>query len=51
MLKRELTAIPLFGQFLIKADMIAIDRSAGGRALLDDDAARRARRCGAAGSS
>ncbi len=34
-LKRELTWIPLFGQFLIKAHMIAIDRSAGARALLD----------------
>ncbi len=34
-LKRELTWIPLFGQFLIKANMIPIDRSAGARALLD----------------
>jgi 1-acyl-sn-glycerol-3-phosphate acyltransferase len=32
-LKRELRSIPLFGLFLIKADMIAIDRSAGARAL------------------
>ncbi|MBI5261983.1 MAG: 1-acyl-sn-glycerol-3-phosphate acyltransferase [Bradyrhizobium sp.] len=34
-LKRELTRIPVFGQFLIKTGMIAIDRSAGSRALLD----------------
>ncbi|MGA7806690.1 lysophospholipid acyltransferase family protein, partial [Bradyrhizobium sp.] len=33
-LKRELKFIPIFGLFLIKANMIAIDRSAGGRALL-----------------
>jgi 1-acyl-sn-glycerol-3-phosphate acyltransferase len=33
-LKRELTFIPIFGLFLIKTNMIAIDRSAGGRALL-----------------
>jgi 1-acyl-sn-glycerol-3-phosphate acyltransferase len=33
-LKRELKFIPLFGLFLIKTDMIAIDRSKGGRALL-----------------
>ncbi len=33
-LKRELTWIPVFGQFLIKANMIAIDRSAGARALI-----------------
>ena len=32
--KRELKWIPIFGLFLIKADMIAIDRRAGGRALL-----------------
>jgi len=32
-LKRELTWIPLFGWYLIKADMIAIDRSAGARSL------------------
>src|SRR5689334_9787687 len=32
-LKRELTWIPLFGLFLIKANMIAIDRGAGARAL------------------
>ena len=32
-LKRELTWIPVFGQFLMKADMIAVERSAGGRAL------------------
>ena len=34
-LKRELEWIPFFGWYLIKADMIGIDRSAGGRALLD----------------
>ena len=33
-LKRELTWIPLFGWYLIKSNMIGIDRSAGGRALL-----------------
>jgi 1-acyl-sn-glycerol-3-phosphate acyltransferase len=32
--KRELKFIPLFGLFLIKTNMIAIDRSAGGRALI-----------------
>jgi 1-acyl-sn-glycerol-3-phosphate acyltransferase len=32
-LKRELTWIPLFGLFLIKSNMIAIDRGAGARAL------------------
>jgi 1-acyl-sn-glycerol-3-phosphate acyltransferase len=32
-LKRELLRIPLFGQYLNKADMIAIDRSSGARAL------------------
>ena len=32
--KRELKFIPLFGLFLIKTRMIAIDRSAGGRALI-----------------
>jgi 1-acyl-sn-glycerol-3-phosphate acyltransferase len=41
-LKRELRFIPIFGLFLIKTDMIAIDRSAGGRALLA--MARRARK-------
>jgi 1-acyl-sn-glycerol-3-phosphate acyltransferase len=34
-LKRELKWIPLFGWLLIKADMIGVDRSAGGRALLN----------------
>ena len=34
-LKRQLTYIPVFGQFLIKAGMIAIDRTAGMKALLD----------------
>ena len=34
-LKRELMFIPVFGQLLAKAGMIAIDRSAGSRALLD----------------
>jgi len=33
-LKRELLFIPLFGFFLIKTRMIAIDRAKGGRALL-----------------
>ena len=33
-LKRELTWIPLFGWYLIKSNMIGVDRSAGGRALL-----------------
>jgi 1-acyl-sn-glycerol-3-phosphate acyltransferase len=33
-LKRQLTWIPVFGQFLIKANMIAIDRTAGAKALL-----------------
>src|SRR5882757_6141656 len=32
-LKRELTWIPLFGWYLVKADMIGIDRGAGGRSL------------------
>jgi 1-acyl-sn-glycerol-3-phosphate acyltransferase len=32
--KRELKFIPLFGLFLIKTRMIAIDRKAGGRALI-----------------
>jgi 1-acyl-sn-glycerol-3-phosphate acyltransferase len=34
-LKRELTWIPLFGMFLIKAKMIPINRSAGAHALAD----------------
>lgn len=33
-LKRELTRIPLFGWYLIKAGMIAVDRKAGARALI-----------------
>ncbi len=33
-LKRELLWIPIFGLFLMKANMIAIDRRAGGRAML-----------------
>jgi 1-acyl-sn-glycerol-3-phosphate acyltransferase len=33
-LKRELTRIPFFGWYLIKAGMISVDRRAGGRALL-----------------
>jgi 1-acyl-sn-glycerol-3-phosphate acyltransferase len=32
--KRELKFIPLFGLFIIKTDMVAIDRAKGGRALL-----------------
>jgi 1-acyl-sn-glycerol-3-phosphate acyltransferase len=42
-LKRELTWIPVFGLLLLKAEMIAVDRSAGGRALI-----RMARRAGEA---
>jgi 1-acyl-sn-glycerol-3-phosphate acyltransferase len=33
-LKRQLTWIPVFGQFLVKENMIAIDRTAGAKALL-----------------
>ena len=33
-LKRELKWIPLFGWYLIKANMIGVDRRAGGRSLL-----------------
>jgi len=33
-LKRELKWIPLFGWYLIKSDMIGVDRTAGGRSLL-----------------
>ena len=33
-LKRELTLIPFFGWYLIKAGMVAVDGRAGGRALL-----------------
>jgi 1-acyl-sn-glycerol-3-phosphate acyltransferase len=33
-LKRELKWIPLFGWYLMKSDMIGIDRAAGGRSLL-----------------
>jgi 1-acyl-sn-glycerol-3-phosphate acyltransferase len=33
-LKRELRRIPLFGLFLIKTDMVAIDRSSGRQALM-----------------
>jgi 1-acyl-sn-glycerol-3-phosphate acyltransferase len=32
--KRELKFIPIFGLFIIKTDMVAIDRSKGGRAML-----------------
>ena len=32
-LKRELLRIPLFGQYLVKANMVAIDRSSSARAL------------------
>ena len=39
--KRELKWIPLFGWYLIKSDMIAVNRAAGGRSLL-----RMARRAG-----
>jgi 1-acyl-sn-glycerol-3-phosphate acyltransferase len=34
-LKRQLVYIPVFGQFLVKIGMIAINRSAGVKALLD----------------
>ena len=34
-LKRELTLLPLFGWYLIKADMIAVDRSSGKSALIN----------------
>jgi 1-acyl-sn-glycerol-3-phosphate acyltransferase len=34
-LKRELKWIPLFGWYLIKSNMIGVDRSGGGRALLN----------------
>lgn len=34
-LKRELTLLPLFGWYLIKADMIAVNRSAGKSALVN----------------
>ncbi|MBN9603893.1 MAG: 1-acyl-sn-glycerol-3-phosphate acyltransferase [Afipia felis] len=33
-LKRELTRIPFFGWYLVKAQMIGLDRKSGGRALL-----------------
>lgn len=32
--KRELTLIPFFGWMLLRADMIGVDRKAGGRALI-----------------
>ena len=34
-LKRELQWIPLFGWYLIKSNMIGVDRGAGGRALIE----------------
>ena len=34
-LKRELKWIPLFGWYLIKSDMIGVNRGAGGRKLID----------------
>ena len=34
-LKRELLWIPLFGWYLIKSNMIGVDRGAGGRALIE----------------
>ena len=34
-LKRELKWIPLFGWYMVKSDMIGIDRAAGGRSLLN----------------
>ena len=41
-LKRELKWIPFFGWYLIKTDMIGVDRGAGGRSLIE-----MARRAGA----
>lgn len=46
-LKRQLMQIPVFGQFLVKTGMIAIDRNAGVKALLD--MTRRAREAVRAG--
>ncbi|TPQ35450.1 1-acyl-sn-glycerol-3-phosphate acyltransferase, partial [Bradyrhizobium guangdongense] len=46
-LKRQLMQIPVFGQFLVKTGMIAIDRKAGVKALLD--MTRRAREAVRAG--
>lgn len=40
-LKRELLWLPLFGWYLVKADMIGVNRNAGGRSLIE--MARRAR--------
>jgi 1-acyl-sn-glycerol-3-phosphate acyltransferase len=34
-LKRELTWLPFFGWYLLKAGMIGVNRSAGGRTLID----------------
>lgn len=47
-LKRQLMQIPVFGQFLVKTGMIAIDRKAGVKALLD--MTRRAREAVRSGS-
>jgi 1-acyl-sn-glycerol-3-phosphate acyltransferase len=47
-LKRELTQIPLFGWYLLRAGMIRIDRAGGARALralVDDARAALARGC------
>ena len=42
-LKRELKWIPFFGWYLLKADMIDVERSAGARSLRGHDAPRRCR--------
>ena len=49
--KRQLKFIPLFGLFLIKTDMIAIDRSCRPPRAARGDAARRRGGAGTAGSS
>ena len=48
--KRELKWIPFFGWYLMKSNMIGIDRGAGGRALLNMTRARRRRGSQPAGS-
>ena len=49
--KRELMWIPFFGWYLKKLNMIEVDRTAGGRALLAMTRRAPARRSGAAVSS
>ena len=48
-LKRELKWIPFFGWYLLKADMIDVERSAGARVAAGHDAPRR--RCGSRGAA